>query len=234
MPPAAHPESVIRAAGGRDIELKVHQCVWSGAHPANSLAAIQECYRERVARAEIDVAMLHDADFLVVHDRTLDGSTDGRGPVDEVTRAESRRLRLVEGGRVTGQAPPLLSEVIEAIAAESFPTLLELDLKDWRPWPWQRVEELARLLQPVKERIRFGGVADWNLRRLHHVDPGLPMGFTVTQYLDWVPETTTPDPLPGVRGAYGYLDRHPLARQRYGPTADYLRDRMSGIMRLVP
>ena len=60
------------------------------------------------------------------------------------------------------------------------------------------------------------------------------MGFTITQYLDWVPETARPDPLPGVRGAYGYLDAHPLARQRYGPTADYLRDRITGLLRLVP
>ena len=42
------------------------------------------------------------------------------------------------------------------------------------------------------------------------------------------------DPLPGVRGAYGYLDAHPLARQRLGSTPDYLRDRLGGILRLVP
>src|SRR5204863_5059208 len=64
--------------------------------------------------------------------------------------------------------------------------------------------------------------------------PTLPMGFTITQYLDGVPETTRPDAIPGVRGAYGYLDAHPLARQRYGPTADYLRDRLTGLLRLVP
>jgi glycerophosphoryl diester phosphodiesterase len=35
-------------------------------------------------------------------------------------------------------------------------------------------------------------------------------------------------------GAYGYRDAHPLARQRVSSTADYLRDRFGGIMRLVP
>ncbi|MDP9274225.1 MAG: hypothetical protein M3O99_01355, partial [Chloroflexota bacterium] len=35
-------------------------------------------------------------------------------------------------------------------------------------------------------------------------------------------------------GAYGYRDAHPLARQRVSTTADYLRDRLGGIMRLVP
>jgi len=60
-------------------------------------------------------------------------------------------------------------------------------LKDWQPWPWPRVEELARVLEPVKDRITFGGGADWNLRRLYHVDPTLPMGFTISDYLDWLP-----------------------------------------------
>jgi len=235
VPEYAHPESIIRLDSGREVQLKVHQCVWSGELPENSLPAIRECYRERVARAEIDVAILRDTDFLVVHDLNLASATDGSGRVDETACRETRGLRLVtHAGARTSESPALLSEVVEAIANEPYPTLLELDLKDWKPWPWPRVEELARMLQPVKDRITFGGVADWNLRRLHHVDPTLPMGFTITQYLDWVPDPHQADPLPGVRGAYGYLDAHPLARERFGPTADYLRDRVSALMRLVP
>lgn len=230
----ANPESVIRTDSGREVQLKVHQCVWSGDFPENSLPAILECYREHVARAEVDIAILRDEDFLIVHDLDLARATEGTGRVDQTTRAESRRLHLTHAGVVTTERPPLLSEVVAAIAAEPFPTLLELDLKDWEPWPWPRVEELARLLQPVKDRVTFGGVADWNLRRLQRVDPTLPMGFTITQYLDWVPETTKPDRIPGVRGAYGYLDAHPLARERTGPTVDYLRDRLTGLLRLVP
>ena len=60
-----HPESVIQTATGRVVALKVHRCRWSGAYPENSLPAIAECYREAVARVEIDVCMLRDADFLV-------------------------------------------------------------------------------------------------------------------------------------------------------------------------
>jgi hypothetical protein len=101
MPEAPHPESVIRLGGGggggdgdglvpRTVQLKVHQCVWSGDLPENSLPAIQECYRERVARAEIDVAILRDTDFLVVHDLNLAASTDGSGRVDETRCRDTR------------------------------------------------------------------------------------------------------------------------------------------------
>ena len=71
---APHPDSVIRAPDGRAVFLKVHRCLWSGEQPENSLPAILECYQARVARAEIDIAMLHDADFLVTHDATLESS----------------------------------------------------------------------------------------------------------------------------------------------------------------
>jgi glycerophosphoryl diester phosphodiesterase len=231
---APHALSVIRTASGREVQLKVHQCVWSGDYPANSLPAIHDCFHAHVARAEIDLAALADQDFLVVHDLDLAHATDGQGRVGETSASDAKRLYLSEHGRVTSEHPALLSEVASAIAAEPYPTLLELDLKDWKPWPWPRVEELARLLEPVKDRVTFGGGADWNLRRLHTVDSSLPMGFTITDYLDWLPSDRQADAPTRQRGAYGYFDAHPLARERYGPTADYLRDRLGAILRLVP
>jgi glycerophosphoryl diester phosphodiesterase len=231
---APHPQSVIRTAAGREVQLKVHQCVWSGDYPGNSLLAIQECYRAHVARAEIDVAMLQDHDFLVVHDLDLVSATDGAGRVDQTSQYAAGHLHLRRDGVPISVRPPLLSSVVAAIAEEPYPTRMELDLKDWEPWPWPRVEELASMLQPIKDRITFGGGADWNLRRLLRVDPTLPMGFTISDYLDWLPEGQPIERLPGVSGAYGYLDAHPLARARLESTAEYLRDRIGAIVRLVP
>jgi glycerophosphoryl diester phosphodiesterase len=225
-----HPDSVIRTGSGREVQLKVHQCVWSGEFPGNSLPAIRECYRAHVARAEIDIAMLADRDFLVVHDVDLARATDGGGLVGDVVLRDAERLHLAHAGHTTGEPVALLSQVVDAIAREPYPTLLELDLKDQRPWPWRRVEELAGLLEPVKDRITFGGGADWNLRRLHEVDSGLAMGFTITDYLDWLP----PEVSTGVRNAYGYLDAHPRGSQRLGPTREYLRERLGAIVSLVP
>jgi glycerophosphoryl diester phosphodiesterase len=234
MVEAPHAESVICAESGQVVQLKVHQCVWSGEYLGNSIEAIQDCYRAHVARAEIDVAMLADEDFVVVHDLDLEQATDGAGRADQTTRAQAERLHFTQDGSVTGTRVAVLSEVAASIVAEPYPTLLELDLKDWKPWPWARVEELARILQPIKERVTFGGGADWNLRRLQRVDSSLRMGFTISAYLDWLPEGVEPQACADSRGAYGYLDRHPLARERLGPTADYLRDRVGAVIGLVP
>ena len=171
--------------------------MWSGNYIPNSLAAVQECYRARVARAEIDIAMLADEDFLVVHDLDLAHATSSQGRVEGHDPRPGRAI--ASEARRSGQcgASTVLSEVADAIVREPFPTLLELDLKDWKPWPWPRVEELVRLLQPVKDRVIFGGGADWNLRRVQRVDPTLPVGFNFSDNLDWVPVGETMEPLPG-------------------------------------
>lgn len=229
-----HPDSIIRTAAGRAVQLKVHRGLWSGDFPENSLAAIEECYRERVARAEIDLHMLNDADFLVIHDSTLEHTTTGSGAVRDLSRAASGSLRLRHRGYVTGEHPPLFSELVARIREQGFPTLLELDLPAFEPLPWARVEELARLLEPVKDRVVVNGV-DWNLRRLLRVDPTVQAGFDPMTYLDWVPPGDPEEVESGLpRGAYGYLDAHPLARTRSLSPAEYLEERLVSISLLVP
>ncbi|MDP8923649.1 MAG: hypothetical protein M3O34_12310, partial [Chloroflexota bacterium] len=73
-----------------------------------------------------------------------------------------------------------------------------------------------------------------NLRRLLTVDPTLPVGFNPFFYLDWVADDRDMEIVPGVRGAYGYLDAHVLARRHLSSTLDYLRDRLGGLLWLVP
>jgi glycerophosphoryl diester phosphodiesterase len=217
------------------VEVKVHGCLWSGVYAENSLAAVEECYHAGVARAEIDLSMLQEADFLVIHDLLLDEATTGRGPVAQITRHAAQGLRLRgHDGLMTAERPALFSEVAALIREQRYPTRLELDLKDVRPLPWPRVEELARLVEPVKDRVVLNSIADWNLRRLLHVDPTLPVGFDPMAYLDWVPAGAEADGEGLPRGAYGYMDEHWLARERTTSVRDYLWDRLGGILRLTP
>jgi glycerophosphoryl diester phosphodiesterase len=237
-----HPESVIRAPDGRIVQLKVHSANWDPALPENSLAALAACLAAPVQRAEIDLTMLADRDFVLYHDRTLDTGTTGSGAVAGLTSDAARVLRLRDyrhddhGGQAPATDHPVgqLSDVVELLRANPAPTILQLDMKDTEPLPWPRVEELLRLVEPVRERVVFGSNADWNLRRILHVDPSVAVGFDPLYYLDWAPDREEPERMPGIRGAYGYQDAHPLARERRGPTVDYLRDRLGALLRLVP
>jgi glycerophosphoryl diester phosphodiesterase len=221
---APNPDSFFRV-GDHTVELKVHRCLWSGRYSENSPLAIAECASERVLRTEIDVRALRDGEFVVLHDNRFDRVTDASGLVGEATAVEATRSRFKDGSH-----PLLFSEAIELIAANEYPRRIELDLKDLGPYTRPQAEALARAVQPLKERAHFSCPADWNLRRLLAVDPTLLVSLNPHCYID----TEIDDEVRLPIGAYGYRDAHPLARGRVSTTADYLRDRFGGIMRLVP
>ncbi len=221
---APNPDSFFRV-GDRTVELKVHRCLWSGRYSENSPLAIAECARERVLRAEIDVRATRDGEFVVLHDDRFDRVTDASGLVREATAIEATRSRFKDGSH-----PLLFSEAIELIAENEYPRRIELDLKDLAPYTRSQAKALARAVQPLKERGHFSCPADWNLRRLLMVDPTLQVSLNPHCYID----TELDDDVRLPIGAYGYRDAHPLARERVSTTADYLRDRFGGIMRLVP
>jgi glycerophosphoryl diester phosphodiesterase len=219
-----NPDSFFRVRD-RTVELKVHRCLWSGRYSENSPLAIAECATERVMRTEIDVRALRDGEFVVLHDDRFDRVTDATGLVREATALEATRPKFADGSH-----PLLFSEAIELIAKNPYPLRVELDLKDLAPYTRAQAEALVRAVQPLKERGHFSCPADWNLRRLLAIDPALSVSLNPHCYID----TEIDDEVRLPIGAYGYRDAHPLARERVSTTADYLRDRFGGIMRLVP
>ena len=219
-----NPDSFIHV-GDRTVELKVHRCLWSGRYSENSPLAIAECATERVLRTEIDVRALRDGEFVVLHDDRFDRVTDARGLVRNATAAEATGARFTDGTH-----PLLFSEAILLVAANEYPRRIELDLKDLAPYTPAQAEALVRAVQPLKGRAHFSCPADWNLRRLLTIDSTVEVSFNPHCYIDTELEEDVGLPI----GAYGYRDAHPLARARVSTTADYLRDRLGGIMRLVP
>ena len=210
---------------GRTVELKVHRCLWSGRYSENSPLAIEECGRENVLRTEIDLQLLRDGEFVVFHDDRFDRVTDARGLVREASASEAKRASFRDGTR-----PLLFAEAVELIAAYEYPRCIELDLKDLAPYGSPQIEALVRTVQPIKARAHFSCPADWNLRRILTVDRTLQVSLNPHSYID----SANDDELALPMGAYGYRDAHPLARRRFTTTAEYLRDRLGGIMRQVP
>jgi glycerophosphoryl diester phosphodiesterase len=126
----------------------------------------------------------------------------------------------------------LLRDALELVReAPPGPTVLMLDAKDEAPWPEHVVTQIASLIAPVRERIFVGTPADWNLRRLRRIDPDVTLAFDPTYYLD---HKNSRSPLPGAVSAYGYHDAHPLAYRRTVSAGEYLRERLEGLLRLVP
>lgn len=62
--------------------------------PENSMAAFRKAYAAGVPAIEFDVRVLRDGTQVVIHDATVDRTTDATGAVDRFTAAQWRALAL--------------------------------------------------------------------------------------------------------------------------------------------
>ena len=100
----------------------------SGQAPENTFAAFHHAAAVGVEYAELDVHMSRDGQIVVIHDETLDRTTNGQGKVRDLTVAELQRFdagywfstdeRQTFPFRGTGVTIPTLMDTLR-----SFPTL---------------------------------------------------------------------------------------------------------------
>lgn len=101
--------------------------------PENSRIAFENATRLAVEQVEFDVHPSRDGRLVVIHDPTLDRTTDGAGPVAAREWAELMRMRLKDAPE---ERILLLEEVIEIFRPT--PIALRLEIKadaQGRPYP---------------------------------------------------------------------------------------------------
>jgi glycerophosphoryl diester phosphodiesterase len=64
----------------------------SESHPENTRAALREAVRLGAQMIEFDVALTKDGQLVLMHDHTIDRTTNGKGPVSDRTLAELKQL----------------------------------------------------------------------------------------------------------------------------------------------
>ena len=80
----------------------------SGQYPENTLLAFRRAIEQGVDALELDVHRTADDELVVIHDSTLERTTNGSGNVHDKTLQEVRQLDAGHGEKI-----PLLSEVIQ-------------------------------------------------------------------------------------------------------------------------
>ncbi|RME01898.1 MAG: glycerophosphodiester phosphodiesterase [Deltaproteobacteria bacterium] len=90
----------------------------SGIAPENTLIAFEEALRQGAGWIEFDVQRCRSGEVIVLHDATVDRTTNGKGRVREMTLSALKRLDA--GGRFSphfrGEPIPTLEEVFESFA----------------------------------------------------------------------------------------------------------------------
>ena len=89
-----------------------HRGDWRNA-PENSLQAYRNCIDMGVDMIEIDIHKTQDNQFIVMHDATVDRTTNGKGKIADMTLADIKKLYLKSGhGIKTRHRVPTLEEVL--------------------------------------------------------------------------------------------------------------------------
>ncbi len=156
--------------------------------PENTLASFAQAVADGADIVEMDVRLTADEQVVVMHDATVDRTTDGRGRVSAMTLAELTRLDAGSwfDARFAGERVPALADVL-AWARGRVGLLLELKYEDYTFDP--------RLAPAVLRLIRAHGVADQvafitrtvrGLQQIAAMQPGFRLG-PLTTFPWWLP-----------------------------------------------
>ncbi len=86
----------------------------SRTHPENTLPAFREAIRLGAHQIELDVYLTKDKQLVIMHDATVDRTTDGKGKIADLTLAEIKQLDAGswKGPQFAGERVPTLTEAL--------------------------------------------------------------------------------------------------------------------------
>jgi len=93
----------------------------AGLEPENTLRSVRRAIELGVDRVEVDVRVSRDGRLVIMHDETVDRTTNGHGYIRELTLNE---LRSLDAGM--GEKIPTLEEILEFTMGKA---KLEIELK---------------------------------------------------------------------------------------------------------
>jgi len=125
---------------------------YSAMAPENTLASLQAALEQPIVGIEFDVHLSADGIPVVIHDPTVDRTTNGQGKVAEKTVAQ---LQALDAGswfdsRFAKETIPTLEEVL-ALVSET-PVQLYIELKSPQNWSSQSARKLIKQLDQWRDR----------------------------------------------------------------------------------
>jgi glycerophosphoryl diester phosphodiesterase len=157
----------------------------SGSAPMNTLTAFQLALAQGADGIELDTHLTKDGVLIVLHDFTVDHTTDGSGYARDMTLVEIKQLDAGYkfGASFRGTRIPTLDEVFERVGGK---LLINVEIKS-------EGQETDGVEQAVANCIRRHGlqssiiVSSFNpyaLQRLRQILPEVPIGYLYAP--DWM------------------------------------------------
>ncbi len=146
--------------------------------PENTLAAFELARRQGAPAIELDAKLSADGEVVVIHDPTLERTTNGRGRVADRTLAE---LRTLDAGSFFSEQHraekiPTLNEVFEAVGGRM---LINVELTNYATPRDPLVEKVCTLVRRhgLQGGVIFSSFFAGNLRKAAGLLPEVPRGL---------------------------------------------------------
>lgn len=159
--------------------------------PENTLAAFQLALDQNADGIELDVILSKDDHLVVIHDDSVDRTTNSSGLVHEMTLKELQSLDAGDGQRI-----PTLEEVFENFGGRF---LINIELKNYSSIFDALPIQVAKLVKKfrLEDSVVISSFNPFNLPRFRSRLPGTPLGLLTqpNQAKKWVWRLFTYDAL---------------------------------------
>ena len=150
----------------------------SGYAPENTLEAFRLAMDMGADGFELDVHLSRDGELIVMHDETVDRTTDGSGQIQSFTLKELKRLDASNGmPQYTGAKIPTLGELYDLIRDTRH--LVNVEIKtDQIVYPGI-AEKVLKLEQEkgMEGRILYSSFNHYTLQELRQIKPDVMYGI---------------------------------------------------------
>lgn len=159
---------------------------FNGYYPENTMLAFQKVAEETVADGiELDVQMTKDGEVIIMHDETLDRTTNGTGPLRNYTLAELKMLSVGvdRKGLFPRQTIPTLREYLAWLKTTKLMTNIELKTSICE---YEGIEEKVVALVHefgLEDRIIYSSFNHYSLKRILKLEPNAKVGLLVEDWL---------------------------------------------------
>jgi glycerophosphoryl diester phosphodiesterase len=145
--------------------------------PENTLASFQLAYEQGARLIEFDVKLTSDKQVVVIHDQTVDRTTNGKGKVDQLTLS---KLKKLDAGswfdeKFCEERIPALEEVFESLGSKLF---MNVELTNYASPFDGLVDKVSMSVNKhgLENRVIFSSFFPTNLIRASQLLPDVPRG----------------------------------------------------------
>lgn len=158
---------------------------FSGKYPENTMLAFQKAFEIGVDGIEIDIQLTKDQELIVIHDTTVNRTTDGKGYVKDKTLNELQQLNAAHKFPEISNKEiiPTLKEYFEWVKEK--PLLTNIELKT-NVFEYPGIEEkVIKLIQEyqLQHTIIFSSFNHYTIKKLKELDSTIKCGLLSSDWL---------------------------------------------------